>query len=138
LQRRAILAVLTTSLAAALAPGSVIASALSAGNRTSSSMSLREQLQALLGQNFNFEDETGVTSDGRLVFVEDGPRCRGLEQFSVVFEGKRLSEGINDVFHPDLGSMSISLISSECSHAGRTRKRAHFSLLSNNSLGRLS
>jgi hypothetical protein len=138
LQRRAILAALTTSMAAALVPGSAIAAGLSAGNRMATPTSLREQLQALQGQDFHFEDETGETSQARLIAVEDGPRCPGLEQFSVVFEGERLSEGMNDLSHPEIGNMPIGLTSSECTHASRTRKRAHFSLITDKSFERLA
>ena len=101
-------------------------------------MSLHGQLQTLLGRNFRFTDQAGVTNEARLVAVEDGPWCQGLDQFSVVFEGKHLSDGMNDVFHPEIGDMPISLSCSECADASRTRKRAHFSLLISHDSERLA
>ena len=130
LKRRAILAALTTSIAAALVPSSVFAA------RPGAAASLREQFQALLGRNFDLEDANGITSRARLIALDDGPRCQGLEQFSIVFEGEDLTEGIHDVFHPAMGNMSVNLMSSECSYASSTRTRAHFSLLDSDVFGR--
>jgi len=132
LQRRAILAVLTSGLAAAIVPTNVVASVLTAGNRRSSSTSLRTRLHELLGHDFRLEDSTGATTYARLVGLDDGPLCRGLEQFSVVFEGAELSEGINELYHPVTGSFPISLLSSDCSGVNRTRKRAYFSMFGRN------
>jgi hypothetical protein len=126
LQRRAILAALTTSLAAIIAPTGAIA----AESWTASSTSLREQLQRLLGREFQLDTETGATCRARLIAVDEGPECRELEQFSIVFDGVGLSDGIHDAFHPDIGKIPISLFSSVCEDSNRVRKRAYFSMFS--------
>ena len=65
----------------------------------------------------------------QLIAVDDGPDCPGLEQFSIVFEGDELDDGLYDTYHPEMDGLAISLMPSDARGTGRVRKRAFFALL---------
>jgi hypothetical protein len=117
LQRRAVLAAISSVLATAVVP----INALASDRRTR-----RDRLAGLLGQTFRLADENGKVIQAQLVALDDGPRCSGLEQFSIVIEGDGLVDGIHEVHHRDIGRLHISLVHSETIAMGRTRKRAFF------------
>jgi len=117
LQRRAVLAAISSVLATAVVPINVMAS----DSRTS-----RERLAGLLGKTFGLADENGKVIQAQLVALDDGPRCSGLEQFSIVIEGDGLVDGIHELHHRDVGRLRISLVDSETIAMGRTRKRSFF------------
>ena len=119
LQRRAVLAALSSAMAAAIVPVNVLAS---------TSVSCREQLSPLLGHSFRLRNPAGDIVTARLVAVDDGPDCPGLEQFSIVFDGDDLDDGLYDTYHPEMDGMTISLMPSEVPGSNQTRKRAHFSV----------
>ena len=124
LQRRAVLAALGSAMAVSFAPIKVLAG---------TKVTRRNQFAELIGARLQLEDSEGNATVARLATLDDGPHCPGLEQFSIVIEGDGLVDGIHEVHNRDLGNMPISLLSSECDNASRTRKRAHFSLLSSSS-----
>jgi hypothetical protein len=118
LQRRAVLAAFGSAMAAAMAPFGVLAG---------TNLSRRNQLSELMGCSFHIADPSGEKTTARLVALDDGPRCPGLEQFSVVFEGADLCEGLHEVYHHDTGRFLISLMPSGESGSRQIRKRAFFS-----------
>ena len=59
--------------------------------------------------------------------MDDGPQCPGLEQFSIVFEGNDLTEGLYRVYHRQTGSLLISLMPSGEPGSRKNRKRVFFS-----------
>jgi hypothetical protein len=117
LQRRAVLAALGGAMATAIVPANVLASAAA---------TQREQLSGLLGSDFRIIDSSGVVRTARLIAVDNGPRCRGLEQFSIVLEGDALTDGLYEVYHHDTGSLPVTLMASGEPGSGQTLKRAYF------------
>ena len=117
LQRRAVLAALGSAMAVSFAPIKVLAG---------TKVTRRNQFAELIGARLQLEDSEGNATVARLVTLDDGPRCPGLEQFSIVIEGDGLVDGIHEVHHRDIGRLHISLMDSETIAMGRTRKRAFF------------
>jgi hypothetical protein len=118
LQRRAVLAALGSAMATAIAPVSVLANP---------KQTRRDQFSELLGHSFRVADPAGEVMTARLVALDDGPRCRGLEQFSIVLEGDALTDGIYEVYHRDTGKLLVSLMPSGELGSTRRWKRAYFS-----------
>ena len=117
LQRRAVLAALGSAMAVSFAPIKVLAGA---------KVTRRNQIAELIGARLQLEDSEGNATVARLATIDDGPHCPGLEQFSIVIEGDGLVDGIHEVHHRDIGTLRISLMPSETTAMGRTRKRAFF------------
>ena len=117
LQRRAVLAALGSAMAASFAPIKVLAG---------TKVTRRNQFAELIGDRLQLKDPEGNVTVARLATLDDGPQCRGLEQFSIVIEGDGLIDGIHKVHHRDIGRLRISLLHSETIAMGRTRKRAFF------------
>lgn len=119
LQRRAVLAALGSTVAAAMAPVSVF---------VNSHRAYRQQLAEIIGDTVRLTDPDGNVVHARLVALDGGPRCPGLEQFSVVFEGDDLGDGVYEAYHRDTGVVTVSLMRSDTPAHRRTRKRAYFSI----------
>ncbi len=119
LERRAFLAALGSAVVASAVPVNVLAS---------TNLSCREQLSQMLGRNFRLKSPAGDIVTARLIAVDEGLDCRGLEQFSIVFEGDNLDDGLYDTYHPDMDGLAITLMPSEAPGSGRIRKRAYFSV----------
>ena len=117
LKRRAVLAAITSAMAAAIAPVSALAN---------TKQTRRDQLSELLGHDFRVANPTGEVTSARLKSLDDGPLCPGLEQFSIVFEGDALTDGTYEVYHHDTGRLQISLMASGEPGAAQTLKRAYF------------
>ena len=117
LQRRAVLAALGSAMAASFAPINLLAG---------TKVTRRNQFAALIGDRLQLKDPDGSVTVARLATLDDGPRCPGLEQFSIVIEGDGLVDGIHEVHHRDIGRLRISLMQSEAIAMGRTRMRAFF------------
>lgn len=119
LGRRKFLGTLTAGMATTLVPVGVLSAAGLA--------SLRDQFAALGDNNFQLMDSAGVVRNARLVAMDDGPYCPELEQFSIVFEGSGLTDGLYKAYHPSTGTLHIALMSSGDAGATLGRQRAHFS-----------
>lgn len=119
LGRRKFLGTLTAGMAASTLPAGVI---IAAGLPT-----LREQFADLVDSNFDLIDSTGTVRRARLIQLDDGPEEPGLEQFSIVFEGDGLSEGLHKAYHPRIGTMRIGLMASGERGPGPDKQRAYFS-----------
>lgn len=120
LQRRAVLAALMSATAAALAP----VSAFARSHRT-----CRQKFAELVGANVRLSNLDGEAVKATLVCLDDGPHHPGLEQFSVVFEGVNLEEGLYEVSHANLGRLPVTLIPSDSRFSRHARGRAFFSLI---------
>lgn len=118
LQRREILAALSSATMATFVPGSVLAG---------TGLTIREKFFDLQGRCFRLTDSTGDVTTARLVTVDDGPSCPGLEQFSVVFECGDVTEGLYEVYHRETGRLLINLQRSGAPGSGTNRQRASFS-----------
>jgi len=119
LARRQFLGTLSAGMATTLVPAGVLSAA--------GLLSLRDQFAGLVEDNFHFLDSAGVVKKARLVALDDGPDCPRLEQFSIVFEGSDLTEGIYQVYHPQTGSLQIGLMPSGEPGSELDRQRAYFS-----------
>ena len=128
LKRRKALKILVAGMTTAMVPAGVVATTLSGVERTGMRHSLRTQLTQLIGSNFRLTDTYGTAKKAVLVAVEEGPRSAGLEQFSAVFEGDELEEGLHEVYHCQTGNSLISFVPSGESETGQVRQRAHFSI----------
>ena len=118
LKRRAVLGALGSVMAASFMPVNVLAG---------TKLSQRDQYLRLIGSRVRFRDAEGSVTMARLVALNDGPRCPGLEQFSVVFEGEHLGEGVYETFHPEMGNSRLAFTASGRPGPGRNRFRAYFS-----------
>ena len=87
----------------------------------------RAQFRSWLDHEFRLSARSSLrASRATLTAVDDGPGCRGLEQFSVVFRGAAsLPTGLCWVSHTDGAQFMLHL------HGlpGGAVRRAHFSLL---------
>lgn len=119
LQRRAVLAALGSAMVFTVAP----VSAYAIKDRTS-----RQKFADTVGATLRLVDPNGEVVHARLIGLDDGPRHPGLEQFSIVFEGDNLKEGLYEFSHPNLGRQSVTLIPSDSRFSQRSRGRAFFSL----------
>ena len=119
LQRRAVLAALGSAMVATVAPLSAFANV---------HVTCRQKFAEIVGGTVHLTDSDGEVVKARLVSLDDGPRHPGLEQFSIVFEGDNLQEGLYELSHPGLGRLPVSLIPSDSRHAQGARGRAFFTL----------
>lgn len=127
LERRRILKIIVAGATTVMVPGSITMAASGPVERAGTRGSLRDQLATLVGSNFQLTDADGVTRKAQLISIEDGPACPGLEQFSMLFEGEGLTEGLHEIHHTRTGSALISLVPSDQPETGLVRQRAHFS-----------
>ena len=122
LERRTFLTVLTAGLATAATPGTLLAAChefLASGP----SVPRRDDFKRLVGRRFQLIDSEGLTSDATLLAFEDGPRCPRLEQFSFVLDTEGLEEGIYEIRHPEMGAISVNLMTSaHPSNAGQCHR----------------
>jgi hypothetical protein len=109
-----------------MVPAGILAATTKRIDNSFTGNSLRDQIAPLIGSDFRLTDSNGIARKARLIAVEDGPCCAGLEQFSIVFEGADLTEGLHEVYHCQTGSSLISLMPSGEPGAGAIRQRAHF------------
>jgi len=128
LERRNFLTALTAAMATTLVPGGIVAATLTQREICAMQPSTQDLLARLIGNTFHLTDSNGEPTQARLVAVDEGPQCEGLEQFSIVFEGTDLCDGIYKVYHRDTGSVPISLMPSVARTPATVRKRAYFTL----------
>jgi len=119
LGRRKFIGTLTAGIAASILPAGVLNAA--------GLVTLREQFADLVDSNFDLIDSSGTLRRARLTQLDDGPEASGLEQFSIVFEGNDLSEGLHKACHPRIGTLRIGLMASGERGPGPDRQRAYFS-----------
>jgi len=110
-------------LAAALPASALAALQVRTGKRGS----LQKHFAQFVDTDFRLFDADGVGQKARLVAVDDGPQYPGLEQFSVVFEGSDLSEGLYQIRSWRTGRMYVGLQSSGEPGSAINRQRAVFS-----------
>jgi hypothetical protein len=118
MQRRAVIAAFGSAIATSFVPVSLLAS---------TKRSQRELYSNVLGNQLKLKNPSGEVTTARLVSVDEGPTCPGLEQFSIAFEGEHLTEGLFDVGHPDLVRSQIALFRCGPPDSGRNRYRAYIS-----------
>jgi len=118
LQRRAVLAAMGGAMAATLVPFSA-----HAGPKLTTCQRYAE----LLGAHFRFTDADGDSCSARLVAVDNGPSCSGLEQLSMVFEGDNLTDGLYGVRGLEAGRLLVTLMPSGVPGSGPVRKRVYIS-----------
>ena len=118
LKRRLFLSAIAAGATSAMLPVAVLGA-------TRNSIPLSQKFAALVGSDFQFSDGVGAKSRARLVAFDAGPDCPGLEQFSVVFEGGSLAEGLYDIHHPGTGKLTVF-----CMPAADGGQRAYFSYFS--------
>jgi hypothetical protein len=124
LERRRFLTTLSaTVLAAALPASSLAALQIRTGERGS----LQKHFAQFVDTDFRLFDSEGIPHKARLVAIDEGPRCPGLEQFSVVFEGSDLSDGLYQIRSWRTGRICIGLQSSGEPGTAINRQRACFS-----------
>ena len=120
LKRRLFLSALAAGATSSILPTTAFSAALADGR------SMAEKFSDLVGSEFRFRNSAGDRSRARLVAFDEGPDSPGLEQFSVVFEGEGLTEGLHDIHHLGTGKLNVFCMPS----AGGTRQRAYFSYFS--------
>jgi hypothetical protein len=89
--------------------------------------SLGNRFRGLVDTDFRLFDSAGVARKARLIAVDDGPKCPGLEQFSIVFEGDELGEGLYQIRSWRTGRILINLQTSGEPGTAGNRQRACFS-----------
>jgi len=119
LGRRQFLGKLSAGMAMTLVPAGVITAAGLA--------SLRDRFAGLVDDNLHLVDSAGVVKKARLVALDDGPACPGIEQFSIVLEGSDITEGLHEVYHPNAGGLQIALMETAEPGSGGARQRAYVS-----------
>ncbi len=124
LERRNFLTALSATILAAALPAGIAAATQ---RQRGKSGSLRTQFAQLVGSNLRLLNSAGVAQEARLVAIDDGPLCPGLEQFSIVFEGGDLAEGLYQIRSWRTERMLISLQCSGETGTHRNRQRACFS-----------
>jgi len=117
LKRRLFLSAMAAGATSAMMPAAVLAA--------TPEKSLAQQFAALVGSDFQFKDTVGTHSRARLVAFDEGPSSPGLEQFSVVFNGEGLAEGLYDIHHPGTGKLTVF-----CMPSTDGAQRAYFSYFS--------
>jgi len=88
---------------------------------------LSQKFSDLVGSEFCFTNTVGDISSARLIAFDKGPDSPGLEQFSVVFEGDGLAEGLHDIHHPGTGKLAVFCMPSTGGATGGSRQRVYFS-----------
>ena len=121
LGRRRFLGTLTAGVAAAAIPAGVISAA--------GFSSLRGKYANLVDSKLHLMDSGGRVTTARLVSLDDGPASPGIEQFSLLLESEELHDGNYDVYHPDTGTIRLTLIDTSDPDATMARQRVYFSNL---------
>ena len=121
LKRRLFLSALAAGATSSILPTTVFSAVLS------SDEPLSEKFSALVGSEFHFTSAIGEKSRAQLVAFDNGPDSPGLEQFSVVFEGDGLAEGLHDIHHPGTGKLAVFCMPSTGGAFGNSRQRVYFS-----------
>ena len=130
MKRRNFLSAVAAGAATAVLPVGVFAASPNVSYRTDPRQPTLAGFTRLLGSEFHFTDVSGGALKARLVACDDGPQHAGLTQFSVVFEGATLEEGLYELRHPETGPMMIGCVSSDGAIAGMSRQRVYFSSFS--------
>lgn len=118
LQRRAVLAGLGGAMAASLVPF---------GAHAGPKLTTCQRYAELLGARFRFTDDDGNRCSARLVAVDNGPSQSGLEQFSMVFEGDDLTDGLHKIRSLETGELLVTTMPSGTPGSGPVRKRVYIS-----------
>lgn len=129
LERRRVLQFIVAGAASSLVPAGILTITHGQFDAPYPGYSLHNKLAAMLGSRFRMTNANGMTSTAELVALDEGPQYQGLDQFSAVFEGENLSDGLYEVWHRDTGNLPISLMPSGEPTADRCRQRAYFSIL---------
>jgi hypothetical protein len=127
LERRNFLTALSATMVTAMLPAGVLAATPGKADWFGRTSSLRDRFAPLIGNDFRLVDEAGVRHRARLVALDDDLCSPELEQFSIVFEGSGLTDGLYEVYHPSTGTLRIGLMSSGEPGSPVGRQRAHFS-----------
>jgi len=88
---------------------------------------LSNKFSDLVGSEFRFRNAVGDVSSARLIAFDKGPESPGLEQFSLVFEGDGLAEGLHEIHHVGTGKLTVFCMPSTGSALGSSRQRVYFS-----------
>jgi hypothetical protein len=118
LQRRAVLAALGGAMASSLVPF---------GAHAGPKLTTCQQYAELISSRFRLTDEDGNRCSARLVAVDNGPSYPGLEQFSMVFEGDDLTDGLHKIWSLDTGELLVTTMPSGAPGSGPVRKRVFIS-----------
>ena len=118
LQRRAVLAALGGAMASSLVPF---------GAHAGPKLTTFQQYAELIGSRFRFVDADGISFTALLVAVDEGPNRPGLEQFSMVFEGDELTDGLYEARSWETGKLLVTLMPSGTPGSGPVRKRVYIS-----------
>ena len=121
LKRRLFLTALAASATSSILPTTAFSAVFSNDG------SLAGKFAALVGSDFQFTNDAGDKSRARLVAFDKGPDNPKLEQFSVVFEGDGLAEGLHDVHHFGAGTHTVFCMPSTGGASGKSRQRVYFS-----------
>lgn len=127
LERRNFLTALSAAMTTMMLPAGVLAATRGNAGWFGSTGSFRDRFAPLVGEEFRLGDKAGNTRKARLVALDDELRSSDLEQFSIVFEGSGLTDGLYEIYHPSMGKLHIGLISSGEPGSPAGRQRAHFS-----------
>ena len=119
LQRRAVLAALGGAMASSLVPF---------GAHAGPKLTTCQRYAELIGSRFRFIDDDGNRCSARLVVVDNGPNESGLEQFSMVFEGDKLTDGLHKIRSLDTGELLVATMPSGMPGSGPVRKRVYISI----------
>ena len=109
--RRKCLSLSAVALAAAMAPGLLVAKQRQPQMAWLGRFT-KAKFQALLRTRFSISQGGSDRSEVTLVKVTDGPVFAGTEQFSITFKGRRsspLPEGLYDIRHARMGSFQLHL-----------------------------
>ena len=109
--------------------GATLASALPIPLLAAPRQPFRAQFTALIGRRVRLTCADGHVQTARVTALDEGPCCRGLEQFSVVLEGDDLADGIYELHDPQGRRMMITLFASGPEGRERTRARTYVSRL---------
>ena len=121
LKRRLFLSALAAGATSSILPTTVFSAVLTNDDP------LSEKFSALVGSEFHFRNAIGDKSRAKLVAFDKGPDSPGLEQFSVVFEGDGLAEGLHDIHHLGTGKLTVFCMPSTGGALGCSRQRVYFS-----------
>ena len=83
----------------------------------------------MIGRRVRLTCEDGHVQTARVTALDEGPCCPGLEQFSVVFDGDDIADGLYELDDPRGGRLTITLFASGPEGRERTRARTYVSRL---------
>ena len=119
LGRRKFLGTLTAGMAASVVPAGAIGAA---GFET-----LRDSYARLINSNLHLMNSAGRVTKARLTALDETLIHASIEQFSILLEGDELHEGTYDLYHPDTGTVKITLFDTTEPAAAHFSQRAYFS-----------